>query len=140
MPLERLHAVPHLVLPQMLVAGLTFPAYFALQRAGGPVLLSQIGYVAAAVGLAAGTVLLGEVYAPLTWAGAAVVAIGIALTIRAQLSPAPEVPGGRPPRDALDRAGAAFYGRPHDRCTHHHLLHYPLTSSGGPVFYSILEC
>ncbi|QFT96292.1 EamA-like transporter family protein [Roseovarius sp. THAF8] len=96
MPLNHLHAVPHLVLPQMLIAGLTFPAYFALQRAGGPVLLSQIGYVAAAVGLAAGTVLLGEVYAPLTWAGAAVVAIGIALTIRAQLSPAPEVPRRAP--------------------------------------------
>ncbi|WP_420555549.1 DMT family transporter [Roseovarius sp.] len=91
-PLEHLHAVPHLVLPQMLVAGLTFPAYFALQRAGGPVLLSQIGYVTAAVGLATGTVFLGEVYAPLTWAGAVVIAIGIALTIRAQLSPAPEVP------------------------------------------------
>lgn len=95
-PLERLHAVPHLVLPQMLVAGLTFPAYFALQRAGGPVLLSQIGYVTAAVGLATGTVFLGEVYAPLTWAGAAVIAIGIALTIRAQLSPAPEVPRRAP--------------------------------------------
>ncbi|KRS12021.1 hypothetical protein XM53_13255 [Roseovarius atlanticus] len=95
-PLEPLHAVPHLVLPQMLIAGLTFPAYFALQRAGGPVLLSQIGYVAAAVGLATGTVLLGEVYAPLTWAGAAVIAIGIALTIRAQLSPAPVVPRRAP--------------------------------------------
>ncbi len=95
-PLERLHAVPHLVLPQMLVAGLTFPAYFALQRAGGPVLLSQIGYVTAAVGLATGTVFLGEIYAPLTWAGAAVIAIGIALTIRAQLSPAPVVPRRAP--------------------------------------------
>lgn len=95
-PLERLHAVPHLVLPQMLVAGLTFPAYFALQRAGGPVLLSQIGYVTAAVGLATGTLFLGEGYAPLTWAGAAVIAIGIALTIRAQLSPAPEVPRRAP--------------------------------------------
>ena len=66
-----------------------FPAYFALQRAGGPVLLSQIGYVAAAVGLATGTLFLGESYGALTWAGAGIIAIGIGLTVRAQMKPAP---------------------------------------------------
>lgn len=88
LPLHHLREVPLAVMGQALAAGLTFPAFFALQKAGGPVLLSQIGYVAAAVGLATGTLLLGETYAPLTWAGAAVIAVGIALTIRAQLSPA----------------------------------------------------
>lgn len=88
--LDELREVPALVLGQALAAGLTFPAYFALQKAGGPVLLSQIGYVAAAVGLATGTLFLGEVYSPLTWAGAAVIAVGIALTIRAQARPRPE--------------------------------------------------
>ena len=91
LPLHHLREVPGLVLAQAVVAGLTFPAYFALQKAGGPVLLSQIGYVAAAVGLATGTLFLGEVYAPLTWAGAAVIAVGIALTIRAQVAPRREV-------------------------------------------------
>lgn len=84
-----LREVPLATMGQALAAGLTFPAYFALQRAGGPVLLSQIGYVAAAVGLAAGTLLLGEVYGPATWAGAAVIALGIGFTLRAQLATAP---------------------------------------------------
>lgn len=87
--LDSLGAVPLATGLQSLAAGLTFPAYFALQRAGGPVLLSQIGYVAAAVGLGAGTLALGEVYGPMTWAGAAVIAVGIALTVRAQMAPAP---------------------------------------------------
>ena len=91
LPLHHLRDVPLAVMGQALVAGLTFPAFFALQKAGGPVLLSQIGYVAAAVGLATGALLLGETYAPLTWAGAAVIAVGIGLTIRAQVAPRPDV-------------------------------------------------
>ncbi|MGR3316387.1 DMT family transporter [Roseovarius indicus] len=90
LPLHYLRDVPLAVMGQALAAGLTFPAFFALQKAGGPVLLSQIGYVAAAVGLATGTLLLGETYAPLTWAGAAVIAVGIGLTIRAQVAPRPD--------------------------------------------------
>ncbi|MEO3413963.1 DMT family transporter [Roseovarius sp. CAU 1744] len=88
LPLAPLRELPLATIVQAVAAGLMFPAYFRLQKLGGPVLLSQIGYVAAAVGLASGTLLLGEVYGAATWAGAAIIAIGIALTVRAQLQPA----------------------------------------------------
>ncbi|MDJ1008613.1 MAG: DMT family transporter [Paracoccaceae bacterium] len=80
-PLGQLSLAPGLVALQVAVAGLTFPAYFRLQRDGGPVLLSQIGYVSAAVGLVGANLILGERYAPLAWAGAGAIALGIALTV-----------------------------------------------------------
>lgn len=69
---------------QMIVAAMTFPVVFRLQQRGGPVLFSQIGYVAAAVGLIASTLALGERYAPLTWVGAGVIGAGIGVTVLAQ--------------------------------------------------------
>jgi len=84
-PLSQLGAAPLAALAQALVAGITFPIYFRLQQKGGPVLLSQIGYIAAAVSLIAATFLLGEKYSLLTWAGAAIIAFGIANTIIAQI-------------------------------------------------------
>lgn len=69
---------------QLIVGGLTFPVYFRLQKYGGPVLLSQLGYIAAAVGLIAATLFLGERYGILTWLGAAIILVGILFTIRAQ--------------------------------------------------------
>ncbi len=69
---------------QVLVSGATFPFFFRLQKIGGPVLLSQIGYVAAAVGLIATTALLGERYSGATWVGAIVIALGIVTTVFAQ--------------------------------------------------------
>ena len=90
LPLAQLREVPLATITQAIAAGLMFPAYFRLQKAGGPVLLSQIGYVAAAVGLGTGTIFLGEAYGLATWAGAAIIAVGIALTVRAQLAPTPE--------------------------------------------------
>ena len=87
LPLAPLREVPLATMVQAVAAGLMFPAYFRLQKVGGPVLLSQIGYVAAAIGLGTGTLLLGEIYGPATWAGAAVLALGIGLTVRAQLPP-----------------------------------------------------
>ncbi len=83
-PLGELAAAPAATIAQAIAAGLTFPLFFRLQAAGGPVLLSQIGYVAAAVGLLAATLLLGERYGMLTWIGAAVIAVGIGITIVAQ--------------------------------------------------------
>jgi len=71
-------------LVQMAVAALSFPFVFRLQRRGGPVLMSQMGYVAAAVGLAVATVFLGERYPLTTWLGAGVIATGIGITIVAQ--------------------------------------------------------
>ncbi len=61
-----------------------FVFFFRLQAVGGPVYLSQIGYVAAAVGLVSGTLFLGERYEPATWFGALVIGAGIAMTTRAQ--------------------------------------------------------
>ena len=79
-----LSPAPYTALLQMLVAGLTFPIFFRLQQIGGPVLLSQIGYVAAAIGLLTATLFLGESYSLFTWFGAGIIAIGILVTIWAQ--------------------------------------------------------
>jgi drug/metabolite transporter (DMT)-like permease len=62
-----------------------FLMFFRLQQLGGPTYLSQIGYVAAVVGVATGVLFLGESYPVLVWAGAAIIAAGIALTTIAQL-------------------------------------------------------
>lgn len=83
-PIEEVAPAAGTALAQVLVAGITFPAFFRLQQKGGPVLLSQIGYVAAAVGLIGATVFLGERYSATTWLGAGVIAVGIAITIVAQ--------------------------------------------------------
>ncbi len=86
LPLGELVPAAGAAVAQLLVAGMTFPAFFRLQRQGGPVLLSQIGYVAAAVSLVAATLFLGEHYSPATWLGAAVIAAGIAITLIVQSS------------------------------------------------------
>jgi len=84
LPLEALAAVPGLALAQVLAAAAMFAIFFRLQAVGGPVYLSQIGYVAAAVGLFAGTVFLGERYGLLTWTGAGMIVAGVAMTSGAQ--------------------------------------------------------
>jgi drug/metabolite transporter (DMT)-like permease len=81
--LAMLGDMPGLALAQVAAASGMFVFFFRLQAVGGPVYLSQIGYVAAAVGLVAGT-FLGERYAPATWAGAAIVVLGVVLTTKAQ--------------------------------------------------------
>lgn len=78
--------IPATTLAQMAVAAATFPAFFRLQRLGGPVVLSQIGYVAAATGMTAAVLLLGERYGAVTWAGAGLIAVGIGFTIAGQRS------------------------------------------------------
>ena len=83
-PIASLAAVPGAALLQAVAAAATFPLFFRLQHLGGPVLLSQIGYVAASVGLVIATFLLDERYSLATWAGALVIAAGIALTVLAQ--------------------------------------------------------
>ncbi|VAW90079.1 Permease of the drug/metabolite transporter (DMT) superfamily [hydrothermal vent metagenome] len=84
--LYPLYGEAALTMTQALLAGLTFPLYFRLQRYGGPVMLSQVGYVAAVVGMLTATVLLNEQYGFLTWVGAAIIAMGIAATIYSQIS------------------------------------------------------
>ena len=81
-PLAR---VPWLVAGQLAASTVMYLTFFRLQAVGGPTYLSQIGYVAAAIGVGIGVAFLGERYPPLVWAGIAVVACGIALTTLAQL-------------------------------------------------------
>lgn len=63
-------------------ACLSFIPYFELQRVAGPVYLSQIGYVMAAVSLAIGTFVFGEHYGLLVWIAAAIIVAGILLVNR----------------------------------------------------------
>ncbi|TPK57449.1 DMT family transporter [Mesorhizobium sp. B2-4-19] len=79
-----LGGVPLVVIAQVASASAMFAFFFRLQAVGGPVYLSQIGYVAAAVGLFAGTIFLGERYQLLTWAGAAIITAGVFITTKAQ--------------------------------------------------------
>jgi drug/metabolite transporter (DMT)-like permease len=84
-----LSGMPLLVLAQIASASAMFAFFFRLQAVGGPVYLSQIGYVAAAVGLGSGVLFLGEHYRLLTWAGAAIIVVGVIMTTRAQSSSNP---------------------------------------------------
>jgi drug/metabolite transporter (DMT)-like permease len=71
--------VGYLVLAALVATGGNV-IYFELQRTGGIVSFSQIGYVGAVLGLLGGVVLLGERYAALTWAAAGVIAAGIVVS------------------------------------------------------------
>jgi drug/metabolite transporter (DMT)-like permease len=82
-----LASVPFIAIAQVIASAAMFAFYFRLQAVGGPVYLSQIGYVGAGIGLLSGTMLLGERYQLMTWAGAAVIVIGVAMTTRAQARP-----------------------------------------------------
>jgi drug/metabolite transporter (DMT)-like permease len=82
--LALLATVPWVVLAQAASASAMFAFFFRLQAVGGPVYLSQIGYVAAAIGLFSGTLFLGESYHALTWVGAAIVVVGVIITTKAQ--------------------------------------------------------
>lgn len=75
---------PLLLLAQLLCSSTMFVMFFRLQQIGGPTYLSQIGYVAAAVGLAVGVGYFGEVYPLAVWLGAGIVAAGIAVSTVAQ--------------------------------------------------------
>jgi len=84
LPVAWVAEIPLVTGVQLISAALIFPAYFRLQHLGGPLLLSQTGYVAAATSLFSSTLFLGERYSTITWAGAGLVFFGIALTILAQ--------------------------------------------------------
>ena len=79
-----LAAIPGIALTQAVAAAATFAVFFRLQAVGGPVYLSQIGYVAAAVGLVSGVAFLGERYGLATWTGAGLICLGVALATQAQ--------------------------------------------------------
>ena len=70
----------NLVVLQLAVSTTMFLMFFRLQQIGGPTYLSQIGYVAAAVGVIIGVVYFGESYPVSVWVGAGVIAAGVALS------------------------------------------------------------
>ena len=86
--LSPLMAIPALIALQLTVSTVMFLMFFRLQQIGGPTYLSQIGYVAAAVGVVIGVFYLGETYPASVWMGAGVVAIGIALSTLGQVKKA----------------------------------------------------
>lgn len=81
----RVVEVPGAAIAQAAASSLMLPLFFRLQRVGGPVTLSQIGIVAAAVGVGIGAFVLGERYAAIVWIGVGVTAVGIALTVIARM-------------------------------------------------------
>ena len=83
--ISRAASVPGAVLMQAIASTLMLPLFFRLQRVGGPVTLSQIGIVAAGVGVGIGSAFLGERYAAIVWVGVAVIVTGVALTVVARM-------------------------------------------------------
>ncbi|MGB8819446.1 MAG: DMT family transporter [Rhizobiaceae bacterium] len=83
--IARAGSIPGAVLMQALASSLMLPLFFRLQHVGGPVTLSQIGIVAAAVGVGIGAFVLGERYAVIVWAGVGVIALGVSLTVISRL-------------------------------------------------------
>ena len=79
-----LAAVPGLAVAQVVVSTAMFLMFFRLQQIGGPTYLSQIGYVAAAVGLVIGVTAFRESYPAQVWAGAGLIAAGIGFSTFAQ--------------------------------------------------------
>lgn len=71
---------PLLVLIQIAVSMAMFIVFFRLQWVGGPTYLSQIGYVAAAVSLAFGTLMFGEDYPWPVWLGATLIGSGVIIS------------------------------------------------------------
>ena len=82
--LAPLAGIPGLVALQLAVSTVMFLMFFRLQQIGGPTYLSQIGYVAAAVGVVIGVLYFGEIYPPNVWVGAGIIAVGIAFSTLAQ--------------------------------------------------------
>lgn len=80
LPFASLATAPGLVVAQIAIAALMFALFFRLQVAGGPVYLSQIGYVAAGTALIIGNFFLGEHYGLATWGGALVIVAGVIAT------------------------------------------------------------
>ncbi len=69
---------PGLVLAQWVASLINVGLFFRLQWISGPTYLSQIGYVAAAISLAIGTLALGESYPWQVWLGAGLILTGLA--------------------------------------------------------------
>jgi drug/metabolite transporter (DMT)-like permease len=78
--LAPLYTMQTLLILQFIVSTCMFLMFFKLQQIGGPTYLSQIGYVAAAVGLVIGVTVFGEIYPFSVCLGAGVIVSGIVLS------------------------------------------------------------
>jgi drug/metabolite transporter (DMT)-like permease len=75
--IATLGQAPALALIQAALNALQFLMFMRLQKATGPVYVSQVGYVATAAGLASGALVFGETYSPWIWAASATIAAGV---------------------------------------------------------------
>lgn len=82
-------AIPAIGAAQVAVSTAMFLMFFRLQQIGGPTYLSQIGYVAAAVGVLISVIWLGETYPLGVWMGATLILAGIALSTLSQVGSKP---------------------------------------------------
>jgi drug/metabolite transporter (DMT)-like permease len=78
-----------LILAQVVISSLTYWLFFRLQVVAGPVYLSQIGYVSAAIGVVAGLVIFGEAVTLPMILGFALIVAGVVL-VTPRAPPIPE--------------------------------------------------
>ena len=84
MQISDLLSIKPVAIAQVIAASAMFGLFYKLQQVGGPTYLSQISYVAAGIALFSGTLFLNERYSLITWSGAVVIVIGIALGVLAE--------------------------------------------------------
>ena len=84
MQIDDLLSIKPVAIAQVIAASAMFGLFYKLQQVGGPTYLSQISYVAAGIALFAGTLFLDERYSLVTWSGAVIIVIGIALGVLAE--------------------------------------------------------
>ena len=84
MQISDLLSIKPVAIAQVIAASAMFGLFYKLQQVGGPTYLSQISYVAAGIALFSGTLFLDERYSLITWSGAVVIVIGIALGVLAE--------------------------------------------------------
>lgn len=70
-------------------ASAAYAGLFVLQRRGGPLVVSQLGYVITVATLVIGIALLGERYSNWVWLAVALVFLGVYLVNRTARTPVP---------------------------------------------------
>lgn len=83
-PFGALLALPWAALAQAVASAIMIVLFFQLQAIAGAVTVSQVGTVAAGVGILIGAAFMGERYGANVWLGVMVIAVALALTIVAR--------------------------------------------------------
>lgn len=81
-PLDFSTTAGQAVLAQMALTSVTYVLFFMLQKVGGPVYLSQLGYILVAVGLLIGWIAFGETYSSSVFLALGLIAGGLYLANR----------------------------------------------------------